>query len=142
MATSGAANAAYFATYSGSINNDTGSKFEANIRSVTVSLSVMKNPPCFANCEYEGGADYDGDLWTVTADYIADLVAVAQGLYPTDLREAWTFWRPIADLGPDDRAILGVWVRELWVTADNQRLPLNAPVWTHFLLIPAPPALD
>ena len=98
--------------------------------------------PCFANCEYEGGADYDGDLWTVTADYIEDLVAVAQGLYPTDLREAWTFWRPIADLGPDDRAILGVWVHELWVTADNQRLPPDAPVWTHFLLIPAPPAPD
>ena len=31
--------------------------------------------PCKSDCTYEGDANYDGDLWTVTADYIEDLQA-------------------------------------------------------------------
>ena len=36
--------------------------------------------PCKAACTYDGDANYDGDMWTVTADYIEDLLAEIEAL--------------------------------------------------------------
>ena len=36
---------------------------------------------CKQQCEYEGDANYDGDMWTVTAEYITRLRNAAAAVY-------------------------------------------------------------
>ena len=35
---------------------------------------------CAAQCEYDGDANYDGDMWSVTADYITRLRQAADAV--------------------------------------------------------------